>query len=476
MGSGFVGRHKRKSLLAAVLFIFQGRVKYVTILLLMVGASLPFAFSSETFGRMLEMPPIAAVLKMMGVGRVSTLSTKSYNEFIKSAMARAAADSAHDSYWNRMMGLVNPAMPCGSGCVSSLAMVKGAELYGSEEDGKDGKKKHRQTAPGAEGAEGANVVDLQGGPGVGNGLDGDTMAQNLVDRYSGGGAAPYLDRSQVSSPGSIADRQNGIYDNVMNMTVGRIPVPGRAQKVPAKMMGRTSGFSWKNGYKTKSATVEKKIGSKKPMFQLVETYSAGGAALKSKNSAYEYQAAYVGATYDGNDINLDIIKTDANSTVPPQGFVDPIESTATVADIGSGLGLPTPTTPTDVSPWIGLPQQAMALILESAALSIIGAVLVTVGMMLMSNPFTFAAGLAMWMAGIALCIMALMLALAAIMIGMAIIGFGQALLGSIYVIGGVFAAVAAIMAMTGIGLFVGVLWFAGIAAILSVIGAMAGGG
>ena len=347
MARGFVEKYKRKSLLAALLLIFQGRVKYVTMLLLVVAVSLPFVFTSETFARMLEMPAISAVIKAMhlnGLVSAMNLTPRYSSEFVKSVMDKAAADSAQSSYWNRLMGAVNSALPCGgSGCrdVSSIAMITGgSDLYNAPV------KKHR--APGevtgvvsqeekARG-EGANTVDLEGVlgggagvPGGDSGLYGDVMGQNLAERYSGGaysGAGPYVDRALISGPGGIEDRKSVMYASAMNKTGGMIPVPGRATKVPAARMGRASSFSWKNvGYKTKSDTVDKKIGTKRPMYQLAETYSAGNTAYRSKESATEYQAAYVGSTYDGNDINLDIIQTDANAPVLPEaGFSDTLDS------------------------------------------------------------------------------------------------------------------------------------------------------
>ncbi len=491
MARGFVEKYKRKSLLAALLFVFQGRVKYVTILLLVVAGSLPFVFTSETFGRMLDMPPVVAVIRALhlnGIVSAMNLNPKYSSEFVKNVMDKAAADSAQSSYWNRLMGAVNSALPCGaSGCsdVSSMAMIKGGEdLYNEPA------KKH--PAPGevtgvvspeekARG-EGANTVDLEGilggGAGGGSGLYGDVMGQNLAERYShGDGAGPYVDRSIISNLGRVGDRQVSIYNNAMHQTVGMIPVPGRAQKVPAAMHGRASSFSWKNvGYKTKSDTVDKKIGSKRPMFQLAQTYSVNGAVLESRNSAYEYQAAYEGSTFDGNNINNDIIQTQADSGSPiaPSAFVDPEKISTPDGQISDMVTVPTAVPPADVSPWQGMPQKAMSLILKSAALSIVGALLVSTGQALMCCPYTFAAGLAMYIAGIIVCIAALMMAIAAIMIGIALMTtFGQVMLGSIYTIGGGFAAAAAIMAMTGIAGIVGVLWLAGIASIIGALGMMA---
>ena len=62
------------------------------------------------------------------------------------------------------------------------------------------------------------------------------------------------------------------------------------------------------------------MNTKKPLFQLAETFSMTDSAFKSKNSAYEYQASYEGATYDGNDVNADVITDAAPPAVPDTGF------------------------------------------------------------------------------------------------------------------------------------------------------------
>ena len=323
MATGFVKRHKRKSLLAAILYIFQGRAKYVTMALLVVGVSLPFAFSAETLGRMLAIPSVSAAFRAMGLGGIVSALNPTYSgELVKGIMDKAAADSAQGSYWSRLMGTVNSVLPCGAGChnVSSLGMITGgAEFYNSR-TGRAGKK-HPGEIIGAVSAEEktpgevADVVDLESmlsGAGVrggDSGLYGDLMGANLADRYSGGaeGTGPYANRSLISGPGGVVDHRAGMFANVMNQAGGRIPVPARAHRVSAKMTGRASGFSWKNvGYQTRNNNVDKKLGSKRPMFQLAETFSMAGSAIK-KDTAYEYQAAYTGSTYDGNDVNDDIL-------------------------------------------------------------------------------------------------------------------------------------------------------------------------
>ncbi|HBB66110.1 MAG: hypothetical protein A2X28_10775 [Elusimicrobia bacterium GWA2_56_46] len=335
MGSEFVDKHRRKSLLTLLLLIVRGRARYVTIALLVAAASLPFVISGETLSRLFEMPPVAAALRMAGLGGLAASFNPKYSgEFVKAAIDRAALESARTSYWNRLMSAVSSALPCrGEGCsnVSSIAMVTGgAELSMPVSRKAGGKRAGSGQVMGVVNAEerargeDGGAVDLAGIPvSPESGLYGDTMGQNLADRYSSGGSAPYADRSALSGPGA-GSRQEGIYSTAMNQSGARVPIPGGPRRVNARRMGRVSGFSWKNvGYRTRSAAVDKQVGSRRPLFQLAETYSATGSASRSQDSAYEYQAAYTGSTYDGNDVNLDVIQTDDNPPVVPEGgFTD----------------------------------------------------------------------------------------------------------------------------------------------------------
>ncbi len=308
MEKGFVKEHKKKSLLAALAPLFRGRVKYVTVLLLVAAASMPIVFSGDIFARVIETPPVAAAFRAVGLGRfVSATNAGDFREFIKRVIDKAAVDNARGSYRNKLTGALKPAPPCGSGCsdVSTLTMIKGAaDLYNSEA----GKAKKKRPAA----DEGAVTVDLKEAP------DGDPRA----------GLGPYVNRSLISNPASIGDRKAGMYADAINQAGGSIPVPGRAEKVPVKMTGRVSGFSWKN-VRYKSATGENNFGGKRPMSQLAETFSADDFAIRSGNSAYEHKASYVGAAYDGNDIKLEGMRTDAVSPVPAEGFVETLDGELT---------------------------------------------------------------------------------------------------------------------------------------------------
>jgi len=356
MGSKFVEKHKRKSVLAALLFIFQGRVKYVSIALMLLILSVPFVISGETLGRILELRPVAAFLRTVGLGSmVSVINPKYSNDMLRAAMDKAAEDSAQNSFWAKFLKSINATLPPG-GAQDSLAMLRGGkdDIFGPLQlkDGKDGKRgpgqvKGAVNAEERERGETGDEVNLQGllagGPGGdGSGLYGDLMGQNMAGNFasgSGSGSGPYIDRSRMGS-GGAAGRSSGMYSNVMGQSAGRVPVPNSPGKVNTKKMGRVSGFSWKNvGYKTSNAKMNVQLNSKKPMFQLAQTFAMTDAAYRSKDSAYEYQAAYVGTTYDGNDSNMDVIQTDADAvTVPPDtSFTGAVmDDTQALQDLAKG--------------------------------------------------------------------------------------------------------------------------------------------
>ncbi len=333
MGSKFVGKHKRKSVFAALLFIFQGRTKYIGILLVLTILSIPFVISGETLSRMIELRPVAAFLRGVGLGSlVSVINPKYSNDMLRAAMDRAAADSAQGSFWAKFLKSVNATLPPAGG-PSSLDLVRGGgDIFGPPviKDGKDSKRGPGQVKgvvndQERERGETGDEVNLQGllagGPGAGNGggLYGDLMGRNMSGSYDGGaGAGPYVSPAMMSGSAGVGGRSAGMYSNVMGQAGSKVPVPGSPKKVNARRMGRVSGFSWKNvGYRTSSAKMDVRLNSKKPMFQLAETFSMTGAAFKSESAALEYQAAYTGSTYDGNDANLDVIQTDAGAPVVP---------------------------------------------------------------------------------------------------------------------------------------------------------------
>ncbi len=335
MGSKFIERNKRRSIFAALLFALSGRGKYVAILLVVTALSVPFVISGETLNSMVELRPIAAFLKSVGLGGlVSKFNPGHANDILKSALEKSAEDSKADSFWARFLKSVNPTPPPGGG-PSSIAMVRGGGDFGPAEikDDKVVRGRVKGVVNAEERARGENGgdVDLEGllsKMSEGGGLYGSIMAEGPGD--GGGGSGPYLNGSMMDGPGGVGDTASGMYGDALSQAGSKVPVPGSPQKIRSRAMGRVSGFSWKNaGYSSKkAANPNLKTGNKKPMFQLAETFAMTGAAYNS--TGYEYQAAYTGSTYDGNKVDGEVIQTDTEAPgVPAAGYAGDLLSGVT---------------------------------------------------------------------------------------------------------------------------------------------------
>ncbi len=138
-------------------------------------------------------------------------------------------------------------------------------------------------------------------------------------------------------------------------------------------------------------------------------------------------------------------------------------------------------TPIDVSPWQGLPQLAMMMIMISSMLSVLGAQLMQMGQQLMATPdmtgASQAQGTALRAAGMAMAGIAIGLGGAATALGGVLSTVnGQAAMGGIYATGGGVATAAGVVAMTSDGsqaAAVSPTWMSGIAGVLSLLGSMA---
>ncbi|MCX5786772.1 MAG: hypothetical protein NTX59_13910 [Elusimicrobia bacterium] len=488
MGGKFTEKYKKRSLLATLLLLFRGRAKYVTIALLMAATSLPFVASTETIERMLELPPVAAFLKSMGLGSIlSAINPRYSTAGFKAALDKATADSSRDSFWNKFLSSLNSTLPP-AGSPSSMAMIRGGgdlDLFGMpvmKDEKSAGPVKGVVNAEEKARGEDGSTVSLDGlkagGGADAGGVYGDLMGSNLAERHGDGsyGSSPFS--RMLTAGGSVISKSQGVYNYALSQAGSRIPVPGSPQKVKGMKMGKATGFSWKNvGYKTKTNKINVVNTSKAPLFQLAATFSMTDSAYRSKTAAPEYQAAYEGSTYDGNDVNEKIAQTNYDTAsavpVPPAAFVVPDPSAPPTVVTP---GVPPATPPTNFGPILGMCQQALSLIMQSVMLSIAGAAMVLTGMAMMASswPPTVIAGIMLYIAGIMVCIKALMMAIQAMMIGMALIGMSQLLLGGIYVLGGSLAAAAAIAAMTGVGI-VATIILGGMAVGAAVLAGMAAG-
>jgi hypothetical protein len=326
MSRQFIEKYRRKSLLFMLVLIFRGRAKYVTMTLLVVAASVPFVATSSVLNRLFDMPPISKALRMMGISSVvSTLDLKYNRELVRAAIERAAEERAQTTYWDRMMAVLSPMRPCGAGCSeSSLAMVQG-KLYSPGEDD-DKKRVPPDQVAGAANPDPhgkAAAVNLAGRPPENpSAIVGEFLGE-AVESIVGEAGSPYIYSSVVNESGGTIGRNEGIFSSAVKLGSAKVPLPKAPRKVNAGGTGKVSGFAWNNmRYKTKSGAVEKPLGNRRAMFQLAETFSATNAAYISPDSNPEYQDAYVGSTYDGNEIDLDIIVTDQEPTLPDYNFME----------------------------------------------------------------------------------------------------------------------------------------------------------
>lgn len=337
MASEFLERNKRKSALAALLLLLGGRGKYIALLLVAGLVSTPFIVSQERLNSVLAFPGVAAALRMAGLGGlVSEVSVNAPDMLAAAGNATAggasASASARASFWERYLRAANAPLPP-AGTTSTMAMLRGgadligpavvADKPGTKPAGPDkvkGSVNAEERAKG-EGADGVNLEALLAGAGGagGEGVYGDLMGQNLGDRH-GGGAGPYAGRAMMGGPGSIADRAEGAHNQVMKKAAEGVPVPGSPKKLNSKM-GRVSGFAWKNmGRKTARSGAVGKANSRKAMYHLSRAFSMGAMAFGS--SVPEYEAAYSGVTFDGNDAGADILMAGESvaPTVPNVAF------------------------------------------------------------------------------------------------------------------------------------------------------------
>src|SRR3989338_5157331 len=147
---------------------------------------------------------------------------------------------------------------------------------------------------------------------------------------------------------------------------------------------------------------------------------------------------------------------------------------------GAGVGnepvVPPATPPTDDSPWKGLPEKAMALIVLSVGLAVAGSLLVDAGY---AAAAVVGAGTWMITAGKILCGIAAAIAVGAIIIGIQLMAsHGQSMMGAIYTLGGGLAATGAILAGWGdptTSLSAPSMMLLAAAAVVSLFGSMMGG-
>jgi hypothetical protein len=329
MGSKFIERHRRKSLLASLLLLFRGKARYVVLLVMVLGASAPFVVSQDMLYRLVTFAPVSYVLRAAGLHSVIASLNPAYsNDILQAAINRAMFESDQDSVWNSFLRGVSSTMTGGAD-VSSLAMLRGgADLYRAAEGGKAGKGKPGEVKGAVSDEEkarggGADAVDFEdylagaGAPGDGSGF-GYMNRGDGSGSYGGalGAGSPFMNRTMLSGGRGAAGPADGMYGGAMSHAASRVPVAGNPKPITGKNMGRVSGFSWRNaGYRGQGQSLNARINRQGAMFRLAETFTMTGAAYRNSTASSEYQASYVGSTYDGNAVGGEQIQTDV--TPPP---------------------------------------------------------------------------------------------------------------------------------------------------------------
>lgn len=328
MGSDFFERNKRKSLLAVLLLFLKGPGKFFVALLVAGAVSLPFVVSGERF---------SAILRSVGLGAmVSDSVPGSDNKDMLAAASSSAgqADSAKASFWAKYLRAANAPLPP-AGSPSSMGMLRGGSDAGPAvvNDQPGEKPKGPGEVKGVVNADekrrGEDAADVNLGNmftnvASGNAGFGDLMGENLGDRHNGASNAPFVNKSVMSSKAGAADNTEGMYNNAVSKGAERVPAPSSPKRMNSKL-GRVSAFSWKNlGRNTARSHAIAGMHNRTPMFQLSEAFTMGGLAYSAGTP--EYEAAYDGATYDGNEVNADFLLSGEAPVVPDASFADDLKS------------------------------------------------------------------------------------------------------------------------------------------------------
>jgi len=361
MGNKFIERHKRKPLLALLLLLFRGRTKYIALLVIVILFSLPFVVTSDMIERFFGLSPVQYMLKFLGLESVvASINPKYSTDIIKATFDRLKQETQEYNLWKKA-GLGEE----DRGERGTLAFVKVDDKIFKKKEGKNGKTGREVDIGYSNEKEGGNKeVDLDD---IISGKSGDLGLSLNSDLLSNGFSSGLFGKSSFggngvfgndSLGGSSAFGKNtfGSYGpfiakdtfqgskhnfgvdykgkgsiglNALDNIKRNIPDVSNLSlnkkgKVKVSKMGSLTAYGWKNvGYTKKGAVVDvNTTGSRRALFQMGEALATTSMAYK-QNPAYEYQAAYTGATYDGNKINSDLITTnnEPSTTLPDTAYV-----------------------------------------------------------------------------------------------------------------------------------------------------------
>jgi len=311
--------------------------------------------------RFFGLSPVKYMLKFLGLESVvASINPKYSTDIIKATFDRLKQETKGYSLWNKA-GLGEE----DRGDRGTLAFVKVDDEIFKKKEGKNRKDGRDIDIGYSNEKEGENKeVDLDdiisGKSGdLGLSLNSDLFSKGFGNKFGGGllgnsgfdgssafgkntfgSYGPFIakDTFQGSKNNFGVDYKGkgSIGLNALDNIKGNIPDVSNLSlskkgKVKVSKMGSLTAYGWKNvGYTKKGAVVDVNTsGSRRALFQMGETLATTSMAYK-QNPAYEYQAAYTGATYDGNSLNLGIIQTagDPNITLPNTGYVSDVIGSA----------------------------------------------------------------------------------------------------------------------------------------------------
>lgn len=336
MASKFIEKHKRKSVLGLLLLLFRGRAKYITLLIMIILFSIPFFATSDMLERFVGLSPVKYLIKITGLESMIARIYPNYSgDILKSIFDKLKDEYEANKIWNRILSSQDDKRN-GNGTIDMVKVEdlsynrkgSGASIAEGDIDGivdREGS----ENGYGADGVDFDNLLSKNRLFGSGSGSVNSNFNYNstlYIDKnvFKGKNYPLYTGKEGISS--SALDQIKGNIPNVKDPTLGK-------GKIKTKKLGSVTAFGWKNvGYTKKGANVNVNVnvsGSKRALFQMGETLATTSMAYK-QNPQYEYQAAYVGSTYDGNSLNAGVVTTagDSNTTIPDTGYVsDVIDST-----------------------------------------------------------------------------------------------------------------------------------------------------
>ncbi len=246
----------------------------------------------------------------------------SYSAF-QSALAKAEASSSPDSFLGSFVRGVGSALPSQQ---SSLPFVVGGrEIVGDKKIiGLAGKKR---TIKGIA-SPGDNITWSGAGDDIMIGRD--LKYGDLAGVIDGKGGMSY------PSSGIHGEGGGHLMGPAIASSFKNIPNPGKPSpsRISGKKTGKVLAFTWRNYIfnRQKTHVGSKRLGSNRKFFRLGETYATTKIGESCSGCAFEARETYVGSTYDGTSLDLDLLDVDGEVEVPDPGDLnDPLDD---IDDLG----------------------------------------------------------------------------------------------------------------------------------------------